>query len=49
MWGSNDGARTSRVLRTTRKGGKTATVPLAPRTAEAVEDYAGDRTTDHCS
>ena len=32
------------MLRITRKGGKTATVPLAPGTAEAVEAYVGDRT-----
>jgi len=37
--------RGHRVLRIRRKGGKTATVPLAPRTAEAVEVYVGDRTT----
>ena len=35
--------RGHRVLRVKRKGGKTATVPLAPRTAEAVEAYVGDR------
>ena len=35
--------RGHRVLRIKRKGGKTATVPLAPRTAEAVEAYVGDR------
>ena len=33
------------VLGIRRKGGKTATVPLAPRTAEAVDAYIGDRTT----
>ena len=31
-----------RVLSITRKGGKTATVPLAPRTAEAIERYVSD-------
>jgi len=36
--------RGHRVLRIKRKGGKTATVPLAPRTAEAMEAYVGDRT-----
>lgn len=36
--------RGHRVLRVRRKGGKTATVPLAPRTAEAVDTYVGDRT-----
>jgi len=36
--------RGHRVLRIKRKGGKTATVPLAPRTAEAVDAYVGDRT-----
>lgn len=35
--------RGHRVLRIKRKGGKTATVPLAPRTAEGVEGYVGDR------
>jgi integrase/recombinase XerD len=37
--------RGHRVLYVTRKGGKRATVPLAPRTAEAVDEYVGDRTT----
>lgn len=37
--------RGHRVLRIKRKGGKTATVPLAPRTAEAVESYVGERAT----
>jgi len=37
--------RGHRVMKVKRKGGKTATVPLAPRTAEAVEAYVGDRTT----
>jgi integrase/recombinase XerD len=39
-----DTERGHRVLRVKRKGGKTATVPLAPRTAEAVDAYVGDRT-----
>jgi len=37
--------RGHRVLRVMRKGGKKATIPMAPRTAEAVEVYAGDRVT----
>jgi len=37
--------RGHRVLRIKRKGGKTATAPLAPRTADAIEAYVGDRTT----
>ena len=37
--------RGHRILRVRRKGGKTATVPLAPRTADAVDAYVGDRTT----
>jgi len=37
--------RGHRVLRMKRKGGKTVTVPLAPRTAEVVAAYVGDRTT----
>ena len=36
--------RGHRVLKITRKGGNTATVPLAPKTAEAVDSYVGDRT-----
>jgi len=40
-----DTERSHRVLRITRKGGKAATVPLAPRTADAIEAYVGDRTT----
>jgi integrase/recombinase XerD len=36
--------RGHRVLVIKRKGGKRATVPLAPRTAEAVEGYVGERT-----
>lgn len=35
--------RGHRVLFITRKGGKKATVPLAPRTAEAVDGYVGGR------
>jgi len=35
--------RGHRVLRVKRKGGKTATIPMAPRTAEAVDAYVGDR------
>ena len=38
-----DTERGHRVLRITRKGGKKSTVPLAPRTAEAVKSYVGDR------
>jgi site-specific recombinase XerD len=38
-----DTERGHRVLRITRKGGKKSTVPLAPRTAEAVESYVWDR------
>lgn len=37
--------RGHKVLRITRKGGARATVPLAPRTAEAVDAYVGDRIT----
>jgi integrase len=40
-----DTERGHRVLRITRKGGKKSIVPLAPRTAEAVESYVGDRAT----
>jgi site-specific recombinase XerD len=36
--------RGHRVLVVKRKGGKRATVPLAPRTAEAVDGYVGERT-----
>jgi site-specific recombinase XerD len=36
--------RGHRVLVVKRKGGKRATVPLAPRTAEAVDTYVGERT-----
>jgi integrase/recombinase XerD len=35
--------RGHRVLMVTRKGGKKATIPMAPRTAEAVDAYVGDR------
>jgi integrase len=38
-----DTEREHRVLRITRKGGKRATVPLAPRAAAAIDDYLGDR------
>ena len=37
--------RGHRVLMVTRKGGKKATIPMAPRTAEAVDAYVGERTT----
>jgi integrase/recombinase XerD len=37
--------RGHRVLLVTRKGGKKATIPLAPRTAEAVDAYVSERTT----
>jgi site-specific recombinase XerD len=36
--------RGHRVVRITRKGGKTATVPMAPRTAEALDLYVTPRT-----
>ena len=36
--------RAHRVLRVTCKGGKTATIPMAPRTAKGVDIYVGDRT-----
>lgn len=39
-----DTERGHRVLRITRKGGKRATVPLAPRTAEAIDAYLDGRT-----
>lgn len=38
--------RGHRVLRITRKGGKRAVVPLAPRTAEALDAYLGGRDTE---
>ena len=37
--------RGHRVLAITRKGGRTARVPLAPRTAAAIETYLAGRTT----
>jgi integrase/recombinase XerD len=39
-----DSERGHRVLRITRKGGKRATVPLAPRTADAIDQYLQGRT-----
>jgi len=36
--------RGHRTLTITRKGGKRATVPLAPKTADAVHSHVGDRT-----
>jgi site-specific recombinase XerD len=39
-----DTERGHRVLRITRKGGKRSTVPLAPRTAEAIDTYLDGRT-----
>jgi site-specific recombinase XerD len=41
--GDLDTERGHRVVRITRKGGKRATVPLAPRTAEAVDEYVAGR------
>ena len=38
--------RGHRVLSITRKGGKKTTVPLAPRTAEVVDTYVGEREDD---
>jgi len=38
-----DTERGHRVLRITRKGGKRSTVPLAPRTAEAIDTYLDGR------
>jgi site-specific recombinase XerD len=35
--------RGHRVLAVTRKGGRRATVPLAPRTADALDGYVGER------
>jgi site-specific recombinase XerD len=40
-----DVERGHRVLRITRKGGKKATIPLAPRTSEAIDAYLGSRNT----
>ena len=37
--------RGHRVLMVTRKGGKKQTIPLAPRTADAVDAYVGERVT----
>ncbi len=39
-----DTERGHRVLRITRKGGKKSTVPLAPRTSEAIDTYLDGRT-----
>jgi site-specific recombinase XerD len=39
-----DSERGHRVLRITRKGGKRSTIPLAPRTAEAIDVYLEGRT-----
>ncbi|MGO9584028.1 MAG: tyrosine-type recombinase/integrase [Acidimicrobiales bacterium] len=39
-----DTERGHRVLRITRKGGRRATVPLAPRTSEAIDTYLDGRT-----
>ena len=39
-----DNERGHRVLRVTRKGGKNAIIPLAPKTTEAVDAYLSDRT-----
>ncbi len=40
-----DTERGHRVLRITRKGGKKSTIPLAPRTSEALDAYLGGRNT----
>ena len=40
-----DVERGHRVLRITRKGGKKSTIPLAPRTSEALDAYLSARTT----
>jgi site-specific recombinase XerD len=40
-----DVERGHRVLRITRKGGKKSTIPLAPRTSEALDAYLSTRTT----
>ena len=37
--------RGHRVLLITRRGGKKATIPMSPRTSEAVDPYVGDRVT----
>jgi hypothetical protein len=39
-----DVERGHRVLRVTRKGGKSALIPLAPRTSAALDSYIDDRT-----
>jgi site-specific recombinase XerD len=39
-----DTERGHRVLRITRKGGKKSTIPLAPRTSDALDAYLGGRT-----
>ena len=44
-----DNERGHRVLRVTRKGGKKATIPLAPRTTEAVDVYVAIGRPDHSS
>ena len=41
--------RGHRTLVVTRKGGKVVTVPLAPRTARAIDLAIGERTGDRCS
>ncbi len=43
--GDLDTERDHRILRITRKGGQRSTVPLAPRTAEALYTYLSGRTT----
>jgi len=40
-----DVERGHRVLRITRKGGKKSTIPLAPRTSDAIDTYLDGRTT----
>ena len=41
--------RGHRILIITRKGGKMATIPLAPRTARAIDLAIGERTEGGCS
>ena len=41
--------RGHRTLVITRKGGKVVTIPLAPRTARAIDLATGERTSGHCS
>ena len=41
--------RGHRTLTVTRKGGKVVTIPLAPRTARAIDLATGERTTGRCS